>query len=107
MDSENYIEQRNGAYYILGTRILLDLIVSRFYEGLTPETIQSECFPSLTLEQIYGSIAFYLHNQTEIDAYLTQARADFKQKSAEAKAANVELTKRIAELRKSETQLVA
>lgn len=107
MSEENYIEQRNGGYYIRGTKILLDLIVSRFHEGLAPETIQSECFQSLTLEQIYGSITFYLHNRQKIDQYLQQATSDFVRQSAESKAKHSELTKRISELRQSKVELSA
>ncbi len=32
----------------------------------------------LTLEQVYGSIAYYLAHRAEIDSYLTQADAEFE-----------------------------
>ena len=38
----------------------------------------SQSFPLLTLEQIYGAIAFYLDNRTEIDAYLAAEEAAFE-----------------------------
>ena len=28
------------------------------------------CFPTLSLEQVYGAITFYLANRTELDAHL-------------------------------------
>jgi len=34
--------------------------------GQSPETI-AQSFPLLTLEQVYGSIAFYLGHRDEID----------------------------------------
>ena len=43
-----------------------------------PETIAGECFPTLTLEQVYGAIAYYLANRTELDSYLKKADAEFE-----------------------------
>ena len=45
MHSE-YIEQRNGGYYVAGTRISLDSVVYSFNEGQSSEAIQKD-FPSL------------------------------------------------------------
>lgn len=69
---ENYIEQRDGSYWITGTRVSLDSLVYRWREGLSPETIR-ECFPVLSLKQVYAAIFFYLDQQPTIDEYLKQA----------------------------------
>lgn len=74
--AKSYIEYRNNAYWVEGTRISLDSIVYAFQQGLSPESIV-QSFPLLTLEQVYGAIAFYLANRTEIDAYLTAEEAAF------------------------------
>ena len=71
-----YVEQRDGGYWLLGTRVSLDSIVYRFLEGLSPESI-AECFPVLTLEQIYGAITYYLGHRATIDAYLRAHDADY------------------------------
>lgn len=76
--SEAYVEKRDNGYWVLGTRVSLDSVVYRFLEGLSPESIMSDCFPSLTLEQIYGAIAHYLGHRSEIDAYLREADDDFE-----------------------------
>ena len=68
--SKEYIEQRNGNYYIAGTRISLDSIVHAFRRGESPETI-CQNFELLRLEEVYGAIAYYLANQADIDSYLT------------------------------------
>ena len=39
MHSE-YIEQRNGGFYVAGTRVSLDSIVYSFKSGDSPETIR-------------------------------------------------------------------
>src|SRR5580658_3476737 len=70
-----HIEEREGVYYVPGTRISLDSIVYAFREGCSPETIREDC-AGLTLAHVYGAIAFYLDHQTEIDAYLLRRRSN-------------------------------
>ena len=67
-----YIDQHDGGYWIRGTRVSLDSIVYRFLEGLSPECI-ADCFPVLTLEQVYGAITYYLRHQAEVDVHLREA----------------------------------
>ena len=64
--SSRYVEMRNGGYYVAGSRVSLDSLVGCFRGGDAAETIWQN-FPSLTLEQVYGAIAFYLSNQDEVD----------------------------------------
>lgn len=75
--SETYIEQRDGGYWIRGKRVSLDSVVYRFIEGLSPESIASECFPTLSLEDVYGAITYYLAHRAEIDSYLQKADRDY------------------------------
>ncbi len=74
---EQYVEQRDRGYWVSGSRVSLESVVFAFLDGLSPETIAAECFPVLTLEQVYGVITYYLSHRQEIDAYLRQAEADF------------------------------
>ncbi len=60
-----------------GKRISLNSIVYAFRCGQSPESIRRS-FPLLNLEEIYGAIAFYLANQTEIDEYLVQEEKEFE-----------------------------
>lgn len=66
-----HVEQRDGVYYVTGTRISLDSIVYAFREGCSPETIRED-FDGLTLAHVYGTIAFYLDHRIDVDAYLSQ-----------------------------------
>lgn len=77
MKTSDYVEHRDGDYRVRGARVSLDSIVYRFLEGLSPESIQADCFPILTLEQVYGAITFYLHNRAAIDEYLRRADAEY------------------------------
>jgi uncharacterized protein (DUF433 family) len=52
-----YVEQREGVFYVGATRISLDSIVYAFREGCSPESIRED-FEGLTLAQVYGAISF-------------------------------------------------
>jgi uncharacterized protein (DUF433 family) len=73
-----YIEQRDTGYWVSGTRISLDSVVYEFLNGESPENI-AQNFPLLSLEQIYGAIAFYLSNRDIVDAYLEKNEPEFQQ----------------------------
>ncbi|MEL7225636.1 MAG: DUF433 domain-containing protein [Cyanobacteria bacterium P01_D01_bin.36] len=64
-----YVEFKTEGYWIVGTRVSLDSVVYAFNQGLLPESI-AQSYPLLNLEKVYGAIAFYLANRTEIDSYL-------------------------------------
>jgi uncharacterized protein (DUF433 family) len=65
-----YVEIRNGGYYIAGTRIGLDVIAYGFRNGRSPEDL-FERFPSVgSLARVYGAITFILENSIEVEAYL-------------------------------------
>ncbi|HAG79996.1 MAG TPA: hypothetical protein DCL61_02240 [Cyanobacteria bacterium UBA12227] len=72
-----YVDYRHQGYWIAGSRISLDSIVYAFRNGLSPESI-IQSFPLLTLEQVYGAIAFYLANRAEIDNYLLAEETAFE-----------------------------
>lgn len=59
---------------VKGHRIGLEHIVERYQEGYSPEQIALD-FPGLGLQQIYGIIAYYLHNQSEVNAYLARVNS--------------------------------
>lgn len=75
--NKQYIENIDGFYRLAGTRVSLDSIVYAFYRGQTAESI-AQSFPTLTLEQVYGALTFYLANQSEIDIYLKEAETEFE-----------------------------
>jgi uncharacterized protein (DUF433 family) len=77
MKGEGYVSQRDGGYWVSDTRVSLDSIVYAFLNGQTAESI-AQSFPLLTLEQVYGAIAFYLAHRAEIDAYLHEGRLDYE-----------------------------
>ncbi len=101
-ESKSYVEHRDGGYWITGTRISLDSIVYAFQRGAAPESI-IRSFPLLTLEEVYGAIAYYLAHEQEIDAYLRRGEAEFaalRQTSGDMlRRANPELVERLETVR--------
>jgi uncharacterized protein (DUF433 family) len=82
-----YVEQRFGTFHLTGSRVTLDSIVFEFLRGESPEAI-ARSFPSLTLEQVYGAITYYLANRTDIDAYLAERESRFLELAIASRDAN-------------------
>lgn len=99
MENE-YVEYRDASYWIRGTRVSLDSVVRAFLEGLAPETICVECFPTLSLGQVYGAIAYYLAHRDAIDAYLQQADSQFDALRNDTRNADPEFARRWTEARR-------
>ena len=78
MNNQTYVEQRDQGYWISGSRVSLESVIFAFLDGLSPETIASECFPVLTLEQVYGAITYYLSQRQEVDVYLKQVETEIE-----------------------------
>jgi uncharacterized protein (DUF433 family) len=98
MQSE-YVEQRNGGYYVKGTRVSLDSVVYAFQHGDSPERILEQ-YPALdSLARIYGAIAFYLDHQAQIDQYLIDEEREFEASGVPLEQVNPGLWNRIQEYR--------
>lgn len=96
----DHIEEREGIYYVPGTRISLDSIVYAFREGCSPETIRED-FTGLTLAHVYGAIASYLDHQAEIDAYLLRRQEQWAELERQGTPASPELQARLERARRS------
>ena len=69
-----------------GSRIGIESVLyEHIHRSQTPEAIQ-QTFPTLSREQIYATILYYLQNKPRIDAYL----ADWLEFSRQARAAQRE-----------------
>ena len=92
--AKEYVEQRNGEYYVADTRISLDSLVYAFLRGESPEGV-AESFPALSLEQIFGALTFYLANREPIDKYLEEGKEKFELLRKEAHRKNPALYARL------------
>lgn len=97
-----YIEQRDGGYWVAGTRVSLDSLLYAFRRGAAPETIRRS-FPALTLEEVYGALTFYLAHEQQVDEYLKQSEAELdaqaQQRREQFRTQNLELYERLAKAR--------
>ena len=95
-----YVEQREGGYYVSGSRVSLDSVVYASLRGESPEGI-IESFPALSLEQAYGAIASYLAQQQTVDSCLQKGRADFQRMREEARRKHPALYAKLEAARRS------
>lgn len=65
-----YTDQ-DGRMRVSGTRVLLDLIVYAYHQGETPEHIV-QMYTTLTLDQVYLAIGYYLRHREAVDVYIRQ-----------------------------------
>jgi uncharacterized protein (DUF433 family) len=89
-----YIDQEDGACRIAGTRVGLDCLIHDFQAGRTPEQIV-ESFPTVTLAQAYGAIAYYLENKELIDDFFAEVYRKFEQRVRPLSETNPELFARL------------
>lgn len=69
-DTQPYVRaDEHGVLRVGNTRVMLEGIIYGFREGHSPESIRSQ-YPSLTLEEVYGAIAYCLAHPEQIDEYL-------------------------------------
>jgi uncharacterized protein (DUF433 family) len=75
-----------GTIRVKGSRVSLDSIIYHFKIGATAEQIV-QSFPSLSLGDIYSSIAYYLTHRQQIEEYLQQqdTEADALQEQVESR----------------------
>lgn len=98
---KDYVEKRDGGYWLAGTRVSLDSVVYAFREGQSAESIAQE-LPVLRLEQVYGAITFYLAHRSEVDAYLEEARRDYEAARQADRDADPAFYSRLKEARKQQ-----
>jgi uncharacterized protein (DUF433 family) len=60
---------------VKGTRVAIEIILRDYLGGFTPEQIVSNYHRSLSLEQVFATLTYCLHNKVEVDAYLERGRA--------------------------------
>ena len=93
-----YIEQRDDGYWVTSSRVSLDSIVYAFMSGQTAESI-AQSFPVLTLEQVYGAIAYYLAHRDQIDGYLKDRQVEFEDRRRRARESDPMFYQKLADSR--------
>ncbi|BDA69381.1 hypothetical protein RIVM261_059990 [Rivularia sp. IAM M-261] len=89
-----------------GHRIGIDNVLNYYLEGYSPEEILVN-LPSLSLEKIYATITYYLHNRAEIDAYLLRLALLNEQRYQEWNANPSPIVQRLRALKETRKQQVS
>lgn len=70
MRLEEYFDFVNEeAIRLKGTRVGIETVLRDYRKGASPEEIVLR-YPTLTLEQVYATITYYLANKANLDEYL-------------------------------------
>ena len=93
-----YVEERNGGYYVANTRVSLESVIYAFLRGESPEGI-TDSFPALSLEQVFGALAYYTANRYELDRYLSAGSSEFEALRQQWRRNNPALYERLMEAR--------
>lgn len=97
-----YVQARGGNFYVGQSRVTLDSVILLWQSGQSPEAIQRD-FPSVPLAAVYGTIAYYLEHQPELDRYLRDAEGLWRTQRAADEQDNPEfyakMRRRLAEAR--------
>lgn len=74
-------QDRYGYIHLAGHRIGLRHVVELYTDGYTPEMLHNH-FPTIPLALVHKTIAFYLENRAEVDAYIRQSREALDRQAA-------------------------
>src|SRR5947199_3968099 len=100
-DESVYVRQdENGVFRVGRTRVMLDSVVAAFHQGHSAETIKQQ-YPALTLEEVYGSITYYLSHAAEVEAYLQRQDAVWEQYRARSEKQSSPVVERLRALAKA------
>ncbi|MFN8481600.1 MAG: DUF433 domain-containing protein [Anaerolineae bacterium] len=88
---------------IRGHRIGIDDVLYYYREGYSPDEILAQ-FPSLRLEEIYATITYYLHNRSEVDAYLARLNRWREQRYEESRSNPSPLAERLRAIKAERQQ---
>jgi uncharacterized protein (DUF433 family) len=91
----------HGAMRIGNSRVMLDSIVAGFEQGHSPETLQQQ-YPTLSLEEVYGAITYYLAHTDEVHAYLKRQDELWDAWRAKSASESSPVVERLRALRASE-----
>jgi uncharacterized protein (DUF433 family) len=101
LENDRYLEiVAENDIRVKNTRVGIEHILSAYLSGNQPEEIALE-YPTVSLEQVHGVIAYYLRNRSETDAYLQcwlkEARLQRKRQFSENEPAVIDRLRQLAE----------
>ncbi len=84
--SKSYVHiDEHGVMRVGKSHVMLDSVVASFEQGYSAETIQQQ-YPALSLEDVYGAIAWYLAHSDKVSEYLKRRQLVWDQWRAKTTA---------------------
>ncbi|MEX0716877.1 MAG: DUF433 domain-containing protein [Planctomycetaceae bacterium] len=88
------VRTSQGGLRIAGTRVGLESVVYAWRGGETPEQTVAN-YPTLSVEQVHGALAFYFRNREAIDRYMLDLEVLFEKLRSESEEQNREFRERL------------
>ncbi len=102
-----HVEERNGEYYVAHTRVPIGVVITAWERGDTPERIVQQ-FPSLSLADVYGVIAYFLDHEEDLRTHFARLRDEYERAREAARAERpdfyADLQGRIAAVRQAHAE---
>ena len=73
--NKKFVERRDGSFYVTGSRVPLAQLAIEFQHGESAEAIHSH-YPTLSLEQVYGAITFYLGSREDVERDIVERECE-------------------------------
>jgi uncharacterized protein (DUF433 family) len=88
---------------VKGHRISIEHVIEPYIQGVSPETLVRDYYPTLRLEEVFATLTYYLHNQAKVDEYIRHGN-DIGEKyyQQHLQKEPSALTKRLRELKKQQ-----
>lgn len=64
-------EDGSGALRVGTSRVLVELVIRAFQDGVEPEAI-AQRYPTASLPDVYAVVAYYLRHREELETYLAE-----------------------------------
>jgi uncharacterized protein (DUF433 family) len=99
----DFLEDADDEIRVVGHRVNLYHVLTKFNEGLSPEEIVLQ-LPTLKTSTVYKIVGYYLDHQPEIDRYLAEYRKELDEQAARAQPGGggptkAELLRRLEQIR--------
>ena len=105
MQAVEYMRQRDGGWYVGDSVVSVYSVIALWEQGYSPEEIQAS-FSPLSLQDVYGTILYYMEHREQMNAFFRTQDALFHQMKAENEASKPEfyeeMRQRVARFRETE-----
>jgi len=99
-----HVQERDGDYFAGSTRVMLGSAIAAWQQGSErPESV-TQAFPSISLADAYGAIAFYLDHRHELDQFFAEQLREFERQRTESQTANPNFTPTCGDVRRWNTK---